>query len=107
MNLSVKERLVILSLLPASGDITELRILRKLNDDLSFTEAEHKKYKFVISVGSCSWDDTAKESKDIPIGDRAKSIIVKSLQNLNNRHELKDDHVDIYTRFVEDNDAAI
>jgi len=46
MKLSVKDRLLVLQVLPDASDITTMRITRDLAKDLSFSEAEHKALKF-------------------------------------------------------------
>lgn len=100
MNLSVKERLVLNSILPAQGDITTLKIVRKLREDLSFSEEEHKKLKFVeVEGGGLKWNWDL--IVDIEIGEKAMDVIKKALEDANNKKQLNLDHLDIYERFVE------
>lgn len=101
MILSVKERLILLSTLPAQGDITALKIIRKLREDLSFSEDEHKKLKFIQEQDGVRWDDKEEMPKDIQIGEKAMDIIVDSLKKLNAQKKLSMDHLDVYERFVE------
>ncbi len=41
VNLSVVNRLSFLGLLPGEGDLTTIKIIRELREELSLTEAEH------------------------------------------------------------------
>ncbi|KKL25025.1 hypothetical protein LCGC14_2409420, partial [marine sediment metagenome] len=46
MKLTIPERLVLVTILPAEGDYTTLKLVRKLRESLSFTEEEHKELNF-------------------------------------------------------------
>ncbi len=102
MKLSIRERLILSSILPQEGDILTLRILRKLQSDLSFSEEELKQYKFeTLDGGMVRWDNTVEQEKEIEIGEKANGIIVLALSKLNEQRKLKMEHLDIYDRFVE------
>lgn len=104
MELDVRERLVLLSILPAEGDFVTLKVARKLRENLSFSEEEIKEYKFVQEEGRVTWDDKAEQSKEIEIGEKAMDIIKESLRKLNEQKKLKDEHFTIYEKFVEKGD---
>ena len=101
MQLDIRERLVLLSVLPREGNFVTLKIARDLQDKLSFTEEEHKLYKFVQSEGRVTWDDSAQQPKEIAIGEKANDIIVEALKKLDESETLKQDHFSIYEKFVE------
>ncbi len=101
MKLTVRERLVTLSILPQEGDFLTLKVLRKLRESLGFDESEHKLYKFVQKDGSITWDDKTIQEKEVEIGEKAQEIISNSLKELNREKKLKDEHFDIYAKFVE------
>lgn len=46
MELKTFDRLILLNILPKEGDVISLRVIRKLRDDLGFTEAEIKALEF-------------------------------------------------------------
>lgn len=100
MELTVKERLVLLQALPPTGNLTELRIIRELRDGLSFSEEEHKEFGIVFGDTGVRWEDTA-ATKEIEIGDVARSIIVRRLKELNRQGQLTEDHLDIIPKFPE------
>ena len=45
--LSVKDRLMLLGILPAESNLTTIRIVRELREGLSFSEGEHKDLQMV------------------------------------------------------------
>ena len=102
MELTVRERLIISSILPQEGDTLTLRILRKLQENLSFSEEEIKLYKFESLEGErVRWDNTVEQEREIEIGEKATDIIVLALSKLNEQKKLKMEHLDIYDRFIE------
>ncbi len=100
MLLTVRERLILLSILPQEGDFLTLKVLRKLQEDLSFTEEEHAKYKFVQSDNKVTWDDTVEQGKEIELGRKANDIIVLALSRMNEQKKLRMEHFDLYSRFI-------
>ena len=105
MELSIRERLVIQSLLPKEGNFITLKILRKLQEDLSFSEEELALYKIVPKDNMVSWDNTVQpQEKEIPIGQKAVDIIKESLVKLDEQKKLNQEHFDIYVKFMGDKD---
>ena len=100
MLLSVRERLILSSILPQEGDFVTLKILRNLQSALGFDEDEHKLYKFLQNEGRVTWDDKGEQNKEIEIGEKANDIIVRALSELSERKKLQMEHFDIYTKFV-------
>jgi len=101
MELSVAERLVLLSVLPEQGDFTTLKVIRTLRETLSFSEEEHKEYGFVQEGMQVRWNDKAEQVKDITIGEKANDIIVLALSKLNEEKKLKMEHFGLYEKFIE------
>ena len=104
MKMSVGDRLVLLSVLPAEGDFTTLKILRKLREELSFSDEEHKLYKFeqltVDGQTRVKWDNAVEQERDINFGEKATDIIVVSLKKLNDAKKLRDEHFGLYEKFI-------
>ena len=99
--MTVMERMILLGLLPGEGDITTLRIVRKLREDLSFSEQEHKDLQISQADGQIKWDQKKAKAKPITLGPKATRIIVKTLKTLNEKGKLLSQHLDLYDRFVE------
>jgi len=105
MNLTVFERLNLLSILPQEGDFTSLKIIRELREDLSFNEQENEKLNFeYLNDNKVSWNKKVAKDliKDVKIGHKAESIIREELEKLDKQKKLKDIHLELYEKFVEE-----
>lgn len=105
--LNVGERFALLSALPREGNFATLKIIRKLKEDLSFTEKEHEYYGFrkVKTNGgneSLSWSpEKAAETKDFEFGEVATDIIKSALKDLDKMKKLDESQYTVYEKFVE------
>jgi len=99
--LTVIERLVLLNILPKEGDFTTIKLVRKLRENLSFDEDEHKKLNFVQEGGQVRWNQDALANKRINIGEKMADIIHDALKKLNDEKKLTDEHFSLYEKFVE------
>ena len=100
MELTVLERIVLLSALPNEGNFTTLKIVRNLREDLSFTEEEHKVLDFKQTGDNISWNPEVNVVKDFSIGEKATEIIVNSIKKLNDSNKLTEQHYSLYEKFV-------
>ena len=101
MLLKVLDRITLLGVLPAQGDYTTLKIVRKLREDLSFTEEELKDLSITQLDNRITWDQLADQGKEVAIGEKATDLIVESLKKLDKEKKLTDQHYGLYERFVE------
>ena len=103
MELNVFQRLLLLAILPDAGDITTIRIVQKLREDLSFSEEEHKIHKFKVDrdTGQTSWQPSD-VLKSIDIGPKAQELIVKQLRALDESKKLTAQHLPIWDLFIKD-----
>lgn len=102
MELSVLERLLLLNHLPQQGDITTLRIVQKLREDLSFTEDEHSLLKIEQTGDQIKWDTQAQQNKMISIGPKALVAIRTCLQKLSDKGEANVTHLSLFDKFLPD-----
>ena len=100
MELDVMQRLLLLHILPKEGDITMVRILRKLREDLSFTEEEHQKLNLRTEGPALVWDDKT-YTKNVEIGLKAREMIVASLNRLNEQKKLTEEFLSLWEVFIE------
>lgn len=98
MKLTVLDRILLLGMLPKEGDITTLKIIRKLREDLSFSETEHKELKFTSENNSLHWEKNIE--KEIEIGEKATEIITIALKSLNEQKRLHEDCINTYEKFI-------
>lgn len=101
MILSIKERLVLNMIMEQqAGRFDALKLIRKLREDLSFSEVEIKEINLRSEDGvGFKWDKET--AKDIDIGEVVLNMIRKQFQKLDREERLMEDHMDIFTRFVE------
>jgi len=103
---------MLLELLPVEGDITTIKIIRKLKESLSFTEEEYKLYGVTVTNSSegtinITWDenkDTQENQADIQFGEKATDIICDAIENANKKKKLTVEHIDLYDKFMKKND---
>jgi|SRR3990167_4087924 len=101
MELSVLERLVLLSILPREGTVTTVRIMRELRDALSFSEEEHARLAFRRTEdGGTQWEADGIGDVDVIIGPRAHTLICESLERLNKEKKFKEDYLSVWEKFV-------
>lgn len=103
MKLNIGERFATLTLLPREASFANLKILRKLKEDLSFSEGEWKEYGIKQMLeGRLQWKpEMARVTKEIVIGEIATQIIVKKLKELNGQDKLPDECFTVYEKFVD------
>jgi len=104
MKLTVLERLLALGVLPQEGNYITLKVIRRGQEELSFTDEEIKKYKFVQDEEKkqTHWDDKVEQEADIKLGSKVKTLIAEELEKLDRDKKLTQDHFSLYTKFVKE-----
>jgi len=98
---ATKERILLLNVLPAQGDILALRALRKLREDLSFSETEIPELGITQSGNAVAWKPEANTvTKEIEISPFCQGLIVKALAGMNSAGTLTADHIGLYEQFI-------
>ena len=98
--LSVKDRLVLLNILPEQSSLATLRIVRELREELSFSEDEHKATQMRnLDDGRLMWEEGMVPDKGIEIGPKAANVIRDALAKLDEGDELTMDHLDLCDEF--------
>ncbi len=78
MKLQMRDRLVLLNILPAEGDITTIKIVHRLKMELAPSEKEVADYNIKQEKGQVIWDGMAREKK---IGaQEKKNLVLKHTQ---------------------------
>ena len=98
--LSVKDRLVLLNILPEQSSLATLRIVRELREGLSFSEEEHAASNMRnLDDGRLMWEEGKVPDKELDIGPKAASVIRDALEKLDQADELTMDHLDLCDEF--------
>lgn len=134
MQLNVLERLCLLEVVPKEGDFVTLKLVRKLRESLSFSEAEIKQIDFnqnwkcpkcqkvdsspnapkcecgsyMILAGSMTWDAQKGESvlKEIHLGEKMMSICVDALKKLDADKKLTENYFSLYEKVIKQNEEV-
>jgi hypothetical protein len=106
MELTVKERIVLLNMVPKEGDFKTLKQIRKFREDLGFNEDENKLLDFKPGAeGTITWTEPEADKgivykKDIHIVDSVMELIADALVQADKGKTLNNDTFDLYERFV-------
>ena len=119
MELSIKERMTLFGMLPASGDIVTVKALRELRESISISEEIKKEIGYNVKTGKVdgkdvSWTtfDVEKAKKldekngmlDVMIPGVITALIVEILNehaNAKPKPTLRDEHIELWDKFVE------
>ena len=99
MELTVVERLILMSLLPVEGTFVNLKLVRKAREELSFDEKENKVLEFVQDGGNVRWNAEANIIKDVDLGEVVTSLAGDALKKLDTDGALKDELLTLYEKF--------
>lgn len=132
MKLNVLERLILLNTDLNPRNITTVKLIRKLNESLSFNEEEHKILNFrnryrcpkcdnavsspvPVKCGDCDvymedassvvWSpegDSEVGEKEIHMGEMVTSVIVAALRKLNDEKDLVGSYESLWDKFIGD-----
>lgn len=98
LKLSVLERIKLLAVLPVEGSFLTLKIVRRLRDALSFSEAEHKDFGLRESGGMFLWGRS--ENRMFRFGPKALEVIKTTIVALDSAGKLPAELVDVAARFL-------
>ncbi len=105
MQLNMRERVVLLNILPQEEDITTIKIVHKLRMELAPSEKELKDYKILQEEGRITWDDAIDKKrgpKEVKIGPKASVMIEKQFKKLSDEKKFTEGHLEVYMKFCED-----
>tara|TARA_R110000824_G_scaffold3331_4_gene15776 strand:+ start:676 stop:981 length:306 start_codon:yes stop_codon:yes gene_type:complete len=101
MELTVKERIILLTILPQEGTLDVIKIVHELRNALSFDEEEHKQMNIKrLGDGSYEWDEDSRIIKEVAIGEVGKKVIQEELNTLNIEGKVTEMHLGLFNKFV-------
>jgi len=106
VELSVKERLVLVNILDAyQGNPISVGILSKLKDKLLITEEEADKFGVEANdEGMISWTPNIPNEVEIYVSPRAVKTIAERLDKMGKEEQLTLDHASLCTKFLGDDE---
>lgn len=104
MELSITDRILLLNLLPPTGDILTLRIVRKLREELSFSEEELAEFELrhLPDKDEVRWTKSKERTKNIEFGPKAQMLVAEELRKKDKEKQLTEQYIDLFNRFVEE-----
>jgi hypothetical protein len=104
MILSIKDRLLLLNILPKESNFITLRLVNDLMNSLSFTEDEIAEalIQEVIENGvkTVRWDREKDIKKEFEFGEQTKKIIIDQLKELDEQKKITFDHFELCEKFL-------
>ena len=105
VKLSVVNRLSLLGLLSSKGDLTTIKIIRELREELSLTESEHRVLHIQpLPGGKITFDESAVPFKEVEFEGIRELILgeVKvQLRTMEEKKELELDYLSLYEVLIE------
>ena len=101
----MRDRLVLLNILPAEGDILTIKVVHKLKMELAPSEKELKDYDIKQENGQIVWDDIMEKKRgaqEKKIGPKAYSIIEEAFEKLSKDKKINEGHISTYEKFSPD-----
>ena len=106
MEFSVRERLILLNIVPNDGNILTLRIVKDLKDALSLSEGELAALKGLMEIGEDGGvnlspkADTAVFPKEISIGPEAYKVVMDAFSGLDRKNKMQMAFLPLYDRLT-------
>ena len=100
MKLSVKDRLVLLGVLPEKGDFVTLKVVMELRMELGLSAEEIETIELKQDGALTRWNIEKDPNKEFKLSKTAVGIIEMTLKQLDAEKKLTSDHLSLYERFV-------
>lgn len=100
MELTILERIILLSILPTETNYITYKILNDFKSELSFSEKELKDFEIKEIDGRITWNNMKEKSKKITVGEKVNEIICASLKKLDETGKINDENVTLYEKFI-------
>jgi hypothetical protein len=101
MLLNVKQRLLLLNILPDQANYIELKVIRQQQERLSFSDEELQRLKVKRQGDVYTWDESLDKPVDVEINESARGIIKLAFRQLDQQGQLKVEFLPLYEHFIE------
>lgn len=105
IKLNILERLLLLGLLPAEGDVHLIRLVMDLRRRIGFTDEEITRWRIekVSGTDQLRWTAKPGDATEIELifNQSERGVIKEALSKLNQQRHLTENHVSLYEKFVE------
>ena len=101
IEMNLKERLVLLGILPRKGDFLSLKLVMDLDNKIGFKAEDFEKYKITQNEHGILWNEEGSKAVfKYDLLAKEIELISKSLEELNGKNELTFDHFSLYEKIV-------
>ena len=100
MDFDVRDRLILLNVIPVQGNLVTLKMVRVLREELGFDNDEYQAFNLRTEGGSFHWDETKERSKEVSVPITMQELIISAFGKLSKENALHLEHVDLYERFM-------
>ncbi len=103
MKLTILERFVLPTILPEKGSYANLKLVREVREDLSFTAEEFKLYNIEEHTqGNVTWSlpTSGDPGRDIEFNDVITNLITAKFKEMDQQGSLEDKHISLYEKFI-------
>lgn len=101
MELAILDRITLLNILPVEGDVVTVRLLKKLREELGFTEEEIKDHKITSVENRITWEEDGYKA-EVGIGEKATDIIKDAFKKLDREKKIREEMIPLYDTFMMD-----
>jgi len=102
MNLTLKDRILLVGILPSEGSFDKLILVTDIKKKILITQDELKTYGITVDGNSTSWNDEGGKAKfDIEFTEAEQNLIAKTLKDMSATDKLNLDSLELYKLFVQ------
>jgi hypothetical protein len=101
MILSVKDRLMLLDVLPKTGDLITLQISQRAATAVSLTQDDIDTFGITSGDGAVRWDESKDTGVEVEIEPAAVDLVAKELKSMNEKRTLTIDHLGLCSKFLQ------
>jgi hypothetical protein len=99
MQLTIGERLNLLSILPSEGNFLTMRLVDDLRKELGFSEQELEHINLREEEGRLAWDPDKSAPKEVEFGERSRRIVYDTLAELDKEGKMRAEHLSLCEKF--------
>lgn len=101
VSLGIADRISLLSIMPAEGNVITMRVMRGFTSDLSFTSKELEEWCIVTEGQQIRWDSNEDTDREYAIAPAVMGIIKSTLKKLDDEQKITAALLPVYEKFME------
>ena len=83
------DRLLLLNVCPKEGNIVNMRTVKKMLDDIGFSDEEQRDWKIITRPnGQVTWDNKVAKDKEVSFSDVAVTILKSEIKKLDEQKKI-------------------